>query len=118
MSESSSLELNGGQLQDFTIDQLAGASALILGSIGGLLMIIWKSRCLCKCRLGCSDKSYVFDCVREPPKNEDSEDDEENNKKKNKDKNKDKKTIKPNKPIDRTSKEKEPEPEPEPEISP
>ena len=33
MSESSSLELNGGQLQDFTIDQLAGASALILGSL-------------------------------------------------------------------------------------
>ena len=56
MSESSTLDINGGQLQDFTIDQLAGATALVLGSVGGLLMIIWKSRCACRVRLGCSDK--------------------------------------------------------------
>lgn len=31
-----------GQLQDFTIDQFAGATPLVLGSVGGLLMIIWK----------------------------------------------------------------------------
>ena len=54
-------------LQSFSIDQAAGASALLLGSFGGLLMVIWKSRCLCKCRLGCSDTLYCFDCVREPP---------------------------------------------------
>ena len=36
MSESDSvIEVNGGRLQDFTIDQLAGATALVLGSIGG-----------------------------------------------------------------------------------
>eukprot|EP01046_Picozoa_sp_COSAG06_P096425 COSAG06_NODE_42527_length_380_cov_1034.501779_1_plen_31_part_01 len=31
MSESEGLEINGGELQDFTIDQLAGALALSLG---------------------------------------------------------------------------------------
>lgn len=66
MSESTG-EVQHGRLQDFTIDQFAGALALILGSIGGLLMIIWKSRCLCRCRLGLSDKCYIFDCSREPP---------------------------------------------------
>ena len=75
MSESN-IEVSGGQLQDFTIDQLAGASALVLGSIGGLLMIIWKSRCKCKCRLGLSDKCYVFDCSREPPPDHEDSDNE------------------------------------------
>ena len=56
-----------GRLQSFTIDQAAGATALVLGSVGGLLLVIWKSRCLCKCRLGLSDKCYLFDCTREPP---------------------------------------------------
>ena len=79
MEQTSSIEVNGGRLQDFTIDQLAGASALILGSIGGLLMIIWKSRCLCRCRIGCSDSCYIFDCAREPPKGDDSSDEENNN---------------------------------------
>jgi len=97
MSESSSLEINGGRLQDFTIDQLAGASALILASVGGLLLTIWKSRCACRMRIGCSDKCYVFDCAREPPP-DDSSDEEGADKKK-----------KP---------EPKPEPEPEPEISP
>jgi len=76
MSESS-IELNGGQLQDFTIDQLAGAAALVLGSIGGLLMIIWKSRCACRVRLGISDKCYIFDCERAPPPDDKDSDDEE-----------------------------------------
>ena len=56
-----------GRLQSFPIDQAAGATALVLGSVGGLLLVIWKSRCLCKCRLGLSDKCYIFDCTREPP---------------------------------------------------
>jgi len=64
---SSTIDINGGRLQNFTIDQFAGALALILGSVGGLLMIIWKSRCLCRCRIGCSDKCYIFDCERAPP---------------------------------------------------
>ena len=67
MSEADGLEINGGRLQDFTIDQLAGAIALSLGAVGTLLLVIWQSRCVCKCRLGLSDKCYLFDCSREPP---------------------------------------------------
>ena len=58
---------NGKILESFTIDQLAGSTALILGALGGLLTVIWKSRCLCRCRVGLSDKCYIFDCSREPP---------------------------------------------------
>ena len=106
MSESSSLEVNGGKLQEFTIDQLAGATALVLGSIGGLLMIIWKSRCACRVRVGCSDKCYIFDCERKPPPNEDDSDNEGNDK--------DKKEIKKLKKT--ISKKEEEAPSPEPEI--
>lgn len=35
----------GGELGDFTIDQLGGTLALVLGSIGGLCLILFKSRC-------------------------------------------------------------------------
>ena len=42
MSESTGLELNGGRLQDFTIDQMAGAIALSLGAVGTLLLVIWQ----------------------------------------------------------------------------
>jgi len=51
-----------GKMEDFTIDQFAGSLALILGSIGGLLMIIWKSRCAC--RINCC---WLFRCERLPP---------------------------------------------------
>ena len=104
--DSNSIELNGGRLQDFTIDQLAGATALVLGSVGGLLMIIWKSRCACRMRIGCSDKCYIFDCAREPPPDNVESDEEGKDKKKDK-KKKPKPTIEP-----------EPEPEPEPELLP
>ena len=67
MSESSAVEINGGQLQSFTIDQAAGAIALSLGALGSLLLVIWQSRCLCRCRIGLSDQCYLFDCSREPP---------------------------------------------------
>lgn len=59
--------MGGRILENFTIDQLAGSTALMLGALGGLLTIIWKSRCLCRCRVGLSDKCYIFDCSREPP---------------------------------------------------
>tara|TARA_R100001163_G_C5017262_1_gene161197 strand:+ start:557 stop:829 length:273 start_codon:yes stop_codon:yes gene_type:complete len=65
-----------GKMEDFTIDQFAGSLALILGSIGGLLMIIWKSRCAC--RINCC---WLFRCERLPPPNENNNnesDDEEN----------------------------------------
>jgi hypothetical protein len=100
MSQSSTLELNGGRLQDFTIDQLAGASALILASTGGLLLTIWKSRCACRMRIGCTDKCYIFDCERRPPPDNSSDEEDTKDTKEKK---------KPNKP------ETEPEPEPEPE---
>ncbi len=58
-------------MEDFTIDQFAGSMALILGSIGGLLMIIWKSRC--KCSMNCC---YLFQCSREPPPDQNNTDDE------------------------------------------
>ena len=107
MSESSTVEVNGGRLQDFTIDQLAGATALVLGSIGGLLMIIWKSRCACRVRVGCSDSCYVFDCERAPPP--DDQDSDNESPKADKDKIKKlKKTL--------SKKEEAPSPEPEPEI--
>jgi hypothetical protein len=41
---------------------------LILGAIGSLLLVIWQSRCACRCRIGCSEKCYIFDCQREPPR--------------------------------------------------
>jgi len=113
----SSIEVNGGQLQNFTIDQFAGASALILGSFGGLLMIIWKSRCACRMRLGFSDKCYVFDCERKPPPDEKDSDDEQiiPGVKPNK-KNKTKKPIKIVKTDNTKTDIENAEPEPEPEI--
>ena len=56
-----------GEIQDMSVDQLAGAIVLVLGSIGSLLLVIWQSRCACKCRIGLSEKCYIFDCQREPP---------------------------------------------------
>ena len=54
-------------IKEMTIDQLAGAFVLTLGAVGSLLLVIWQSRCKCRCRIGCSDKCYIFDCSREPP---------------------------------------------------
>ena len=34
-----------GELANYTIDQVAGALALTLGSLGGLCLILFKSRC-------------------------------------------------------------------------
>lgn len=54
-------------IEKMSIDQFAGSVVLILGAVGSLLLVIWQSRCACKCRIGCSDKCYLFDCSREPP---------------------------------------------------
>lgn len=67
MSESFAEEPDMIEIKEMTIDQLAGAAVLFLGAIGSLLLVIWQSRCACKCRIGCSDKCYIFDCSREPP---------------------------------------------------
>ncbi len=67
MSESSDDLIN---IEKMSIDQFAGSVVLILGAIGSLLLVIWQSRCACKCRIGLSDKCYIFDCSREPPTQE------------------------------------------------
>jgi len=51
-----------GQLQDYSVDQLAGAVVLVLGAIAGLLQVIWMSKCHCKVNL-----CYFFRCERRPP---------------------------------------------------
>ena len=70
MSESESPEQ---LLQPYSVDQLAGAVVLCLGAVGSLLLVIWQSRCLCRCRIGLSDSCYIFDCSREPPPPEEKE---------------------------------------------
>ncbi len=91
-----------GQLQDYSVDQLAGAVVLVLGAIAGLLQVIWMSKCHCKVNL-----CYLFRCERRPPTEE-----EMKSLKQKKDELMDKKKNKP-KPQEA---EPEPEPEPEPEI--
>ena len=58
-----------GQLADFNINEVGGTAALIVSSIGGLLLICFKSRCT-NVRLlwGC------YDCQRSVADIEDSED--------------------------------------------
>jgi len=68
-------------LQSFTIDQAAGALALSLGALGSLLLVIWQSRCMCRCRIGCSDELFCFDCERAPPPDEENPDDKKTDKK-------------------------------------
>ena len=63
-----------GQLANYTIDQVAGALALTLGSIGGLCLILFKSRCetisICYGLWSCSRK------VSEEDKPEDKKEEE------------------------------------------
>jgi hypothetical protein len=61
------------EIEKMSIDQFAGSVVLILGAVGSLLLVIWQSRCACKCRIGCSEKCYIFDCERSPPKEKDEE---------------------------------------------
>ena len=63
----------GVTMEDFTISDLAQAVVLGLGAISALLLVLWQSRCLCRCRLGLSDQCYIFDCSREPPPINDEE---------------------------------------------
>lgn len=97
------------KMEEFNINELAGATGLILGAVSGILVVIFKSRCYCKFRIGCSDKFNLCMCERKPPPDKDDSDDENN--KDNKDVKNEKKPI--NKPVNRNSFEIEPEPEPE-----
>jgi len=77
-------------LQQFNINELAGATGLILGGISGLLVVIFKSRCYCKMNL-----CKLCFCERKPPVDKEEEDSDEEDKK-DKDKNKkDKEKDKP-----------------------
>jgi len=89
-----------GMLQSFNINELAGATGLILGGVSGLLVVIFKSRCYCKFRVGCNDNCSICMCERKPPpdnNNVDTDDEDDKSKKINKteskvkDKDKDKK---------------------------
>ena len=111
-----------GQLQDYSVDQLAGAVVLVLGAIAGLLQVIWLSKCHCKVNL-----CYFFRCERRPPTEEEMKTlktkiDERKGDKKVKDNKDDIKIDIEDEPIiprtrSRTqSFQKEPEPEPEPTI--
>lgn len=57
--------LSAGKLEDYSVDQLAGAIVLILGAVGSLLLVVWQSKCHCKVNL-----CYLFQCERRPPNEE------------------------------------------------
>lgn len=82
----------GLRMEEFTISDLAQAVVLGLGAMGSLLLVVWQSRCLCRCRIGLGDQCYIFDCSREPPPLPPDEEEKEvtDNKTLNKDKDKDK----------------------------
>jgi hypothetical protein len=54
-----------GQLQDYSVDQAAGAVVLVLGAVASLLLVVWQSKCHCKINL-----CYIFQCERRPPNEE------------------------------------------------
>ena len=58
-------DTGAGQLQNYSVDQAAGAVVLVLGAVASLLLVIWQSRCHCKMNL-----CYIFQCERRPPSEE------------------------------------------------
>jgi len=93
-----------GQLQDYSVDQAAGAVVLILGAVASLLLVVWQSKCHCKVNL-----CYLFQCERRPP-NEDEMKGLKQQAQKLKKNKEDEKLV--------PTKSREPEPEPEPESLP
>lgn len=55
------------EMEKFNINELAGATGLILGAVSGILVVIFKSRCYCKFRVGFSDNCNICMCERKPP---------------------------------------------------
>jgi hypothetical protein len=114
MSESN----EGGKLQNYSVDQAAGAVVLVLGAVASLLLVIWQSKCHCKMNL-----CYIFQCERRPPSEEemkglkDQAEKLKNKGEKKPDKKPDKKPITPRKPDEEdpdylSTDELEPQPEP------
>ena len=97
-------------MEEFNINELAGATGLILGAVSGILVVIFKSRCYCKFRIGISDKYNLCMCERKPPPDNIEESDEET---KNSPDSAEKKPINKDDNVDRNSYERQPEPEPE-----
>ena len=58
-------EAGQGQLQNYSVDQVAGAFVLVLSAVSSLLLVLWQSKCLCKMNL-----CYIFQCERRPPSEE------------------------------------------------
>lgn len=105
-------ESNEGQLQDYSVDQLAGAIVLVLGAVASLLLVVWQSKCHCKVNL-----CYIFQCERRPPNEEELKGlKDQANKLKDKKIEKKNEKKKEEKLVPTKSREAEPEPEPEPEI--
>ena len=115
-----------GQLQDYSVDQAAGAVVLVLGAVASLLLVIWQSKCHCKMNL-----CWIFQCERRPPSEEEMKTlkDQITDKKLNAIKKKEDKILdKEDKILDKVESQKsprlipkivtEPEPEPEPEFEP
>jgi hypothetical protein len=73
-------DTGGISMEQFNINELAGATGLILGAVSGILVVIFKSRCFCKFRIGFSDDCSLCMCERKPPpdtniENNDTDDD-------------------------------------------
>ena len=79
---------------EFNINELAGATGLILGAVSGILVVIFKSRCHCKFRIGISDKYNICMCERKPPPDPHDSDDEGQKDKTNEILDKEKKILK------------------------
>ena len=69
------------EMEKFNINELAGATGLILGAVSGILVVIFKSRCYCKFRVGFNDKCSICMCERKPPPDPNESDDEGKEKK-------------------------------------
>lgn len=92
--------LTAGKLEDYSVDQLAGAIVLILGAVGSLLLVVWQSKCHCKVNL-----CYLFQCERRPPNEEEMKTlkDQTNKLKEKNDKNKNNNLQKDDKILDEVS---------------
>lgn len=113
--------MSGLQMEKFNINELAGATGLILGAVSGILVVIFKSRCYCKFRVGLNDNCNICMCERKPPPDP-NESDEESKQKQNEILDKEKKILKKeNKILKRQESQslvppRQAEAEPEPEI--